>query len=289
VSSRQLTDSWWYWLRIDHSLSVSRGFAWQYRESNFTIPGGNQEVIYVRTGSLPVVVWSHSLDTDQSRGAILSFWHGGDVTPGPELSRVPLNHYSTKPEPFVSFAAPSVIVTPGDELGTVLLGEGSNLVPFLSVLRPNEDYYLTIDNLSNQSALMNFSMSAGGIAYPLLGSGPAPVNVWPGNVQGNVGVTTDDDGFDVTFGSPNQAYLEWNGSNASGRSYSLEMSTTTVSGIGYIRGANGFARLTPDFELDGDTKTSFDIPANEIGWQLFVDGSLTTGRVDAELYQVPSR
>lgn len=172
MSGRALDTSWYHYLRINPAVLTSRGYRWDYDNSN-SVGQGGLDVIGFDTANSAVSFMAIDVRTTGARGVSFEMYVGGAIGLGAPVQGFPANHDAPKPEPLASINDTETVVTPGTLIASALidgsvggrLGEAG--APM--ILGANQFYYVVFTNLDNQTATLSVSMSFAAIGGELEG------------------------------------------------------------------------------------------------------------------------
>jgi len=164
----KLNNLYYHDMRLSQAFNLSQGYTWVYSATNSLASGGVDTTRFI-TGDLPVAFFRAYLATDGTRGALFELYVGGDIQFGQPVQGYPLNHENAQPEPFSLIEDSSFVTTPGTKIGEASIGDGvlegvvGSAGPALWVFAPNQQYYINVTNLHQQTAALDLELTVGAV------------------------------------------------------------------------------------------------------------------------------
>jgi len=163
MGDRQLNDLWYSWLRVNPSVSIEQGWAWDHQVSA-PVASGAVELIRMETASRAVMVFEIDVTTDGTRGVEITLFVGGQIDLSAPLPGFPLNHERPRASPWEDISDNGFLATPGTAIATLRIDEaGRTVITPNLLLRPSQLYYMELENLNNQAAQIEVSIIAGSV------------------------------------------------------------------------------------------------------------------------------
>lgn len=160
MSDRQLNSLWYHHLRVDPGVLISQGFMWEW-EYVATLGNGATDTVAFTVGPFATGLFASKFSTTGTRGALVDFFASGSLGAGTPIQGFPLNHHVQKPSPLTNIESGGIVLFPGTQIGTRILGETIEAGDFVEpvIVAPNAFYYIEITNLHNQSADITITLA----------------------------------------------------------------------------------------------------------------------------------